>query len=118
MSWRRTLEAEGWEESSDRILEFSMKNNASVRIDDESGENVFGVNFADDEAGETPAKSLSCSASFAENGQTVPDFCGGFSVPVSQSYGILLNLIPLIAAIILLISVMGAFVCSVISPGR
>ena len=30
-----TLEAEGWEESSDRILEFSMKNNASVRIDDE-----------------------------------------------------------------------------------
>ena len=33
-------------------------------------------------------------------------------MPVSQSYGILLNLIPLIAAIILLISVMGAFVCS------
>ena len=28
------LETEGWKESSDRILEFSMKNNASVRIDD------------------------------------------------------------------------------------
>ena len=107
-----TLEAEGWEESSDRILEFSMKNNASVRIDDESGENVFGVNFADDEAGETPAKSLSCSASFAENGQTYRIFAEVSLVPVSQSYGILLNLIPLIAAIILLISVMGAFVCS------
>lgn len=107
-----TLEAEGWEESSDRILEFSMKNNASVRIDDESGGNVFGVNFADDEAGETPAKSLSCSASFAENGQTYRIFAEVSLVPVSQSYGILLNLIPLIAAIILLISVMGAFVCS------
>lgn len=107
-----TLEVEGWEESSDRILEFSMKNNASVRIDDESGENVFGVNFADDEAGETPAKSLSCSASFAENGQTYRIFAEVPLVPVSQSYGILLNLIPLIAAIILLISVMGAFVCS------
>ena len=107
-----TLEAEGWEESSDRILEFSMKNNASVRIDDESGENVFGVNFADDEAGDTPAKSLSCSASFAENGQTYRIFAEVSLVPVSQSYGILLNLIPLIAAIILLISVMGAFVCS------
>ena len=112
-----TLEAEGWEESSDRILEFSMKNNASVRIDDESGENVFGVNFADDEAGETPAKSLSCSASFAENGQTYRIFAEVSLVPVSQSYGILLNLIPLIAAIILLISVMGALSVPVISPG-
>ena len=106
------LETEGWEESSDRILEFSMKNNASVRIDDESGENVFGVNFADDETGKTASKSLSCSASFAENGQTYRIFAEVSLVPVSQSYGILLNLIPLIAAIILLISVMGAFVCS------
>ena len=107
-----TLEAEGWKESSDRILEFSMKNNASVRIDDESGENVFGVNFADDVAGETPSKSLSCSASFSEDGQMYRIFAEVSLVAVSQSYGILLNLIPLIATIILLISVMGAFICS------
>lgn len=45
------LEQYGWEESSDGILEFSMKNNATVEITDENENSVFSVNFANAEDG-------------------------------------------------------------------
>ena len=41
------LERNGWEASSDSLLEFSMTNNASVEINDDNGNNLFSVNFAD-----------------------------------------------------------------------
>ncbi|MDE5737203.1 MAG: hypothetical protein K2H93_02430, partial [Oscillospiraceae bacterium] len=40
------LEKNGWEESSESLLAFSMKNNATVKINDENGSNIFSVNFA------------------------------------------------------------------------
>lgn len=106
------LERNGWEAGSDSLLEFSMTNNASVEINDDNGNNLFSVNFADMENLDTSAPSMSCSATFRQNGQTYHLFANAALVAVAQSYDILLKLIPLIAAVILLISIIGAVICS------
>ena len=59
---------------------------------------------------DTSAPSMSCSATFQQGGQTYHVFANAALVAVAQSYDILLKLIPLIAVVILLISVMGAVV--------
>lgn len=106
------LERNGWEASSDSLMEFSMTNNASVEVNDDYGNNLFSVNFADMENMNTSAPSMSCSATFQQGGQTYHVFANAALVAVAQSYDILLKLIPFIAVVILLISVMGAVVCS------
>lgn len=106
------LERNGWEASSDSLMEFSMTNNASVEINDDYGNNLFSVNFADMENMDTSAPSMSCSATFQQGGQTYHVFANAALVAVAQSYDILLKLIPFIAVVILLISVIGAVVCS------
>ena len=106
------LERNGWEASSDSLMEFSMRNNASVKVNDNYGNNLFSVNFADMENMDTSAPSMSCSATFQQGGQTYHVFANAALVAVAQSYDILLKLIPLIAVVILLISVIGAVVCS------
>lgn len=109
------LERNGWETSSDSIFQFSTKNNASVEITDEYGNSLFSVNVANMEEMETPSPSsplMSCSASFRQGNQTLQLFANISLVAVAQSYDILLKLIPFIAAVILLISVIGAVICS------
>lgn len=96
------LEKNGWEENADNILEFSIKNNASVRISDEHDNNVFSVNFLKTEDGEL-SPSISCSADFEQGGQIFRVSVIVSLVAVTQSYDILIKLIPLIAAMILLI---------------
>lgn len=108
------LEENGWETSSDSIFEFSMKNNASVEIIDEYGNSLFSAN-ANMEEMETSSPSspiMSCSVSFQQGEQTLQLFAEISLVTVTQSYDILLKLIPFIAAVILLISVIGAVICS------
>ena len=107
-----TLERSGWEEGSEEILAFSMKNNATVRITDTDGSDVFSVNYADPENWEETDRTMSCSATFQEGWQTYQVSADISLVAVSQSYEILLKLIPLIAVVILLISVLAALVCS------
>ncbi len=106
------LEKKGWGESSESLLEFSMKNNATVKINDESGGDVFSVNFANDEGSGQPAPSMSCSAFFRQGGRTFQLSAIVSLVAISQSSDILLKLLPFIAAMILLISVVGALICS------
>ena len=106
------LERNGWEASSDSLMEFSMRNNASVKVNDNYGNNLFSVNFADMENLDTSAPSMSCSATFQQGGQTYHVFANAALVAVAQSYDILLKLIPFIAVVILLTSVIGAVVCS------
>ena len=89
-----------------------MTNNASVEINDAYGDTLFSVNFAGMENQDTSAPSMSCSATFQQGGKTYHLLANAALVAVAQSYGILLKLIPLIAVVILLISVMGAVVCS------
>ena len=55
---------------------------------------------------------MSCSASFQQGGQTYHVLANAALVAVAQSYDILLKLIPFIAVVILLISIIGAVVCS------
>ena len=107
-----TLERSGWEAGSEEILAFSMKNNATVRITDTDGNDVFSVNYADPENLEEADRTMSCSATFQEGWQTYQVSAEISLVAVSQSYEILLKLIPLIAVVILLISVLAALVCS------
>ena len=106
------LERNGWEASSDSLMEFSMMNNASVKINDNYGNNLCSVNFADMENLDTSAPSMSCSATFQQGGQTYHLFANAALVAVAQSYDILLKLIPFIAVVILLISIIGAVICS------
>ena len=87
-------------------------NNASVEVNDDYGNNLFSVNFADMENMDTSAPSMSCSATFKQGGQTYHVFANAALVAVAQSYDILLKLIPFIAVVILSISVIGAVVCS------
>ena len=65
------LERNGWEASSDSLMEFSMTNNASVKINDDAGNNLFSVNFADMENLDTSAPSMSCSATFSKEGKPI-----------------------------------------------
>ena len=51
------LERDGWEASTDGLLEFSMKNSATVKISDENDNHVFSVNFANMEEGGTASAS-------------------------------------------------------------
>ena len=95
------LERNGWEASSDSLMEFSMTNNASVEVNDDYGNNLFSVNFADMENLDTSAPSMSCSATFQQGGQTYHVFANAALVAVAQSYDILLKLIPFIAVVIL-----------------
>lgn len=106
------LERNGWEASSDSLMEFSMTNNASVAVTDDYGNPLFSVNFADDENLDTSVPTVSCSAAFRQGGQTCHLLANAFLVAAAQSYDILLKLIPFIAVVILLISVIGAAVCS------
>ena len=106
------LERNGWEASSQSLMEFSMSNHASVDIVDANGNSVFSVNYANMENLDLSAPSMSCSASFRQGGQTYQLFSNASLVAVSQSYDLLLKLIPFIAVVIVLISVIGAVVCS------
>ena len=97
------LERDGWESSSDSLLEFSMKNNATVEITDENENSVFSVNFANAEDGAdifSSSPSMSCSSTFVQNGQTYRLSAIVSLIAVTQSYDVLIKLLPFIAVMI------------------
>lgn len=81
---------------------------------DENENSVFSVNFANAEDGAdifSSSLSMSCSSTFVQNGQTYRLSAIVSLIAVTQSYDVLIKLLPFIAVMILLISVIGAFVC-------
>ncbi|HIS31418.1 MAG TPA: two-component sensor histidine kinase [Candidatus Limivivens intestinipullorum] len=106
------LERNGWEAGSQSLMEFSISNHASVEIMDDNGTLVFSVNYADMENPDLSVPSMSCSAAFRQGGQTYQLVSNASLAAVSQSYAMLLKLIPFIAAVILLISLISAVICS------
>lgn len=109
------MKKSGWREVSDDLLEFSMKNNATIKILDENDRDVFSVNFASTEeegADSETAFTLSLSSDFQQGGRIFQFFAVVSLAEVSRSYEVLLRLIPFIAAIIFFISVIGALICS------
>ena len=82
------VEQNGWEESSDHIFQFSMRNHASVKITDEWGNELFGVNVASTENISSPSTSspqMSCSAFFQQGGQILQIYADVSLVAVAQS---------------------------------
>lgn len=107
-----SLEKNGWEDISQDILAFSIRNNAFVRIEDEAGNEILAVNISNDENENHAAKTLSSSGSFTYKRKNYRLLATASLIAVAQSYDILVKLIPFIAGMILLISVIAAYVCS------
>jgi two-component system sensor histidine kinase VanS len=107
-----SLEKSGWEDISQDILAFSIRNNAFVRIEDEAGNEMLAVNISNDEKKNNAAKTLSSSGSFTYKGKNYRLLATASLIAVAQSYDILVKLIPFIAGMILMISVIAAYVCS------
>ena len=106
------LEKNGWESSSQDILTFSMRNNAIVQIEDESGDKVFAVNTDNNENRDGDVKTLTNSGKFGYKNRTYNIMATATLLAVSQSYDILVRLIPLIAIMIVVISAIAAYICS------
>lgn len=107
-----SLEKNGWEDMSQDIFAFSMRNNAFVRIEDEAGNEMLAVNISNDENESNAASTLSSSGSFTYKGKNYRLLATASLIAVAQSYDILVKLIPFIAGMILMISVIAAYVCS------
>lgn len=107
-----SLEKSGWEDISQDILAFSIRNNAFVRIEDEAGNEMLAVNISNDEKKNNAAKTLSSSGSFTYKGKNYRLLATASLIAVAQSYDILVKLIPFIAGMILMISVIAAYACS------
>lgn len=63
------LEERGWQSAEQDVLEFSVRNNASVQIVDEAGVEAYSVNYADTESVSSPGQTMSMSAQFSEGGR-------------------------------------------------
>lgn len=107
-----SLEKSGWEDISQDILAFSIRNNAFVRIEDEAGNEMLAVNISNDEKKNNAAKTLSSSGSFTYKEKNYRLLATTSLIAAAQSYDILVKLIPFIAGMILMISVIAAYVCS------
>ena len=107
-----SLEKNGWEDMSQDIFAFSMRNNAFVRIEDEAGNEMLAVNISNDENESNAARTLSSSGSFTYKGKNYRLLATASLIAAAQSYDILVKLIPFIAGMILMISVIAAYVCS------
>ncbi|MDJ1650048.1 MULTISPECIES: sensor histidine kinase [Gordonibacter] len=106
------LEDRGWRSTEQDVLEFSVRNNASVQIVDEEGAETYSVNFADAESVSSPGQTMSLSARFSEGGRAYHVQANVSLVAVSQASGILLGLLPAVSVAILAISALGAFSCA------
>lgn len=107
-----SLEKNGWEKTEQDMLAFSVKNNASLRIEDEAGNEMFAVNIKTDEKEDGEVKTLSSSGDFTYNGTNYSLIAMASLVAVTQSYNILVKLVPFIVSVVLLISAIAAYVCS------
>lgn len=106
------LEENGWEETEQDMLAFSVKNNAALRIEDEVGSELFAVNVQDEEKTDGEVRTLSSSGDFTYRGTDYHLVATASLVAVTQSYNILIKLIPFILAVVLLISAVAAYACS------
>lgn len=108
----QTLEADSIENNSQGIVAFSVKNNASVRITGSDGTEVFSINTKNTEETNTSGKTLSTSSQFNFENQTYNASAMASFIAVSQSYDILIKLLPFILIMIVVIAVISAYLYS------
>lgn len=108
----QVLEMEGVENNTQTISEFSIKNNASLAITKSENE-IFKINsLVETDIRTKEDKSLNMVADFKYEGEPYTISATAVFIAVSQSYDVLIKLVPFIAITIVLISALGAFVCS------
>ncbi len=107
----KDLGIEGIESKSQDIISFSVRNNAILFIYDSSGEEIYSINsniIEEDISG----KVLSMVSKYNFESEIFTIRAEASFVAVSQSYKILIKLLPFILITILLISTIGAYTCS------
>lgn len=108
----QVLEVHGIENSTEKMNEFAMQNYASVSILNTDGKEVLTINNVTDDINSGKSEKITSSANFEYNGKEYAISAEASLVAVSQSYEILIKLIPLILFVILAISMAGAYFCS------
>ena len=110
-----TISEKGWQASTEELHRFALKNHALVNIIDDGGKNVFSVNYSDTGPASpvtVEARSQGFGVVFQEGQDRYYLLASAALVTAARPLVLLVRLIPLIAAVILLISVLGAYVCS------
>ena len=110
-----TISEKGWQASTEELHRFALKNHALVNIIDDGGKNVFSVNYSDTGPASpvtVEARSQGFGVVFQEGRDRYYLLASAALVTAARPLVLLVRLIPLIAAVILLISVLGAYVCS------
>ena len=105
----------GWESSTEEIRRFAIKHYALVNIVDGHGKNVFSLNCTDagPQAPVTVERHSSGFGATFHNGRDVYYMIATAAlVTAARPLIILLRLMPLFVAVIVLISVAGALICS------
>lgn len=105
------IESNGIEESTQEIAVFAVRNNASVEVTKDE-DVIYSFNVT--ETGNIADSKLSISSfhTIQMDGQYYDVMAMASLEAVSQSLDLLLKLIPFIAVIIILVSVVGAYICS------
>ncbi len=97
--------------NSQEIISFSVRNNAVVIIYDSSGEEIYSINVNNIEDN-ISGKVLSMLSQYNFENQLFTIRAEASFVAVSQTYKILIKLLPFILITIFVISIIGAYICS------
>lgn len=108
------LDAEGYEDNTQIITNFAIHNSASVDILDSESERVFTINNIAQTGSESmdAVEKIGISSEFEHEGRLYTLSAEASLEAVSRSYKILGEIAPLIFTIILLVSIVGAYICS------
>lgn len=108
------LEEDGYEKNSQAITNFAMHNSARVVISDSNNEEVFIINNIIQTGKESMAEKekIGISSKFLYQEEIYTLSAESSLEAVSRSYKILVKIAPLISSIILLVSIIGAYICS------
>ena len=106
------LEQDGVENNTQEIANFASRNNATIIVTEKDGEELLSIKTAISDGELNDVKSVSSFAEFSSNNKPYTISATANFVAVAQSYQVLINLIPIIAVVIILISLIGAFVFS------
>lgn len=108
----QNIEENGIEANTQDMVSFSVRNNASLVITEENGAEIYSLNTQNIEEKSSKDKTLNTVSKVKLNNQTYHINALASFVAVSQSYDILIQLLPLILALIILIAVIGAYLTS------
>lgn len=107
-----TLEAEGIEDNMQTISDFSLQNNAVITIKDENGKEIIAVKASTNEEKSKDATVFNAISEFSYDGNKYTVDAVTAFIAVSQSYQVLIDLIPLAAIVIIFISLISALLYS------